>query len=406
MNLLEAARIALRGLRANRLRSALTTLGIVIGVAAVIILVALGNGLQAGFNESFGALTTQITITQTTGSVPGGGTAEDLTDADVSALSDPRQAPDVATVIPVVGGTALLQVVGGEQFRAPVTGTTADFLDLTNRDLVVGSSFDEAQVRSKDKVVVLGPNPVAELFGGDAGAALGQEIRIGRSTFRIIGVVESDGQQDDVAIMPLGAARSYLLGGGDTVSSIIVKARSAEAVPAALDQVNQILSERHGITDPGERDFDAQALQSLIDEATQAITFLTLFTGAVAAISLIVGGIGVANIMLVTVTERTREIGIRKAIGARRGAILQQFLIESTFLAGLGGLVGIGVGVGVSAAAAAVLPDAIPNFPAPVVSVGSVVLSFGISLLIGVVAGGYPANRAARMRPIEALRYQ
>lgn len=406
MNLLESARIALRGLRANLLRSALTTLGIVIGVAAVIILVALGNGLQAGFNESFGALTTQITVNPTTGSVPGGGTAEDLTDADVSALSDPRQAPDVATVIPVVSGTALLQVVGGGQFRSPVTGTTADFLDLTNRDLVVGSSFDEAQVRTKDKVVVLGPNPVAELFDGDAGAAIGQEIRIGRSTFRIIGVVESDGQQDDVAIMPLGAARSYLLGGGDTVSNIIVKARSIDAVPAALDQITQILSERHGITDPAERDFEAQALQSLIDEATQAITFLTLFTGAVAAISLIVGGIGVANIMLVTVTERTREIGIRKAIGAKRSAILQQFLIESTFLAGLGGLIGIGIGVGISVAGAAVLPDAIPNFPPPMVSVGSVVLSFGISLAIGLLAGGYPANRAARMRPIEALRFQ
>jgi putative ABC transport system permease protein len=406
MNILEAARIAVRGLRANRLRSLLTTLGIVIGVAAVIVLVALGNGIQAGFNDAFGSLATQITVTPNPGASTTGRPARELTDADADALTDRSKAPDVASVTPVVAGEALLQTADGAQHRATITGSTAGYVEVTDRDLLVGRSFDATQERSKAKVVVLGPNPAAELFGGNAGAALGQEVRIGRTSFRVIGVVAANGQQDNVAIMPLGTARSYLLGGGDAVNSIVVRASSAAGVPAALNQVTTILSDRHDIDDAADRDFEAQALQSLLDQSTQFLTYLTLFTGAVAGISLVVGGIGVANIMLVTVTERTREIGIRKAIGARRRAILQQFLLEAMLLAGLGGLVGILVGVGLSTAGAIVLPQLVPDFPPPSVSVGSVVLSFSISLLIGLVAGGYPANRAARLRPIEALRYQ
>src|ERR1700754_2139069 len=406
MNLLETARIAMRGLRANRLRSALTTLGIVIGVAAVIILVALGNGIQSGFNDIFGSLATQITVNPTQGSAPSGGRARDLTDADLDALQDSAKAPNVESVTPVVGGTGLLQLVGGGQYRTSIVGTTADYLTVNDRDLQVGRNFNESEVRTKAKVVILGPNPVNELFGGNAASALGKEIRIGRTIFRVIGVAEVSGQQDDVAIMPLGAARSYLLGGGDSLSSMIARADSVATVPAATEQITNILSARHGIREAAERDFNVQALQSLLDQSSQFLTFLTLFTGAVAGISLVVGSIGVANIMLVTVTERTREIGIRKAIGARRGVILQQFLLESMFLSGLGGLVGILIGVGASLAGAAVLPQLVPDFPPPVVSVGSVVLSFSISLLIGLVAGGYPANRAARLRPIEALRYQ
>ena len=406
MNLLETARIALRGLRANRLRSALTTLGIVIGVASVIILVALGNGIQAGFNDIFGSLATQITVTPTQGSAPSGGRARDLTDADLEALQDSPQAPDVLSVTPVVSGTGLLQLEGGGQHRTSIIGTTADYMDVNDRDLVAGRDFDEAEVRTKAKVVILGPNPVTELFGGNAASALGREIRIGRTIFRVIGVAAVSGQQDDVAIMPLGAARSYLLGGGEDLDTVIARASSVPTVSAAVDQITAILSQRHDIREPAERDFDVQALQNLLDESSQFLTFLTAFTAAVAGISLVVGSIGVANIMLVTVTERTREIGIRKAIGARHRVILQQFLLESMFLSGLGGLVGILIGVGFSVAAAAVLPQLIPDFPPPVVSVGSVVVSFTISLLIGLVAGGYPANRAARLRPIEALRFQ
>ncbi|MEU7813629.1 ABC transporter permease [Pseudonocardia sp. NPDC049154] len=406
MTLAEAARIAARGLRTNKLRSVLTMLGIIIGVAAVIVLVAFGNGLQRFVADAFGPLANQIQITKTQGAISGNRAARDLTDADVDALSDRSRAPAIGSVTPSVNGSALLQVVGGGQYRSSILGTQADYLDVANRELVVGSFFDDQQARNKSKVVVLGPNPVATLFGGQAGEALGKDIRVGRTTFRVIGVLKGNGQQDDVAVMPLGAARSYLLGGGDVVDSITVRATSTDVVPQAVQQASAILDQRHQIRDPDERDFTVTALQSLLDQSSQVLSFVTIFVAAVAGISLIVGSIGVANIMLVTVTERTREIGIRKAIGARRRAILQQFLIESMILTGVGGVLGILLGIGLSVTAGIVLPQLVTDFPAPSVSVGSVVLAFTVSLLIGLVAGGYPANRAARMRPIDALRHQ
>lgn len=402
MNLLEALRIALRALRANRLRSVLTTTGIVIGVAAVIALVALGNGIKAGFTKQFASLTTQIQVTPSQGDR----SAQPLSDNDVDALGRKTQAPDISTVTPVVAGSALLSTGGGNQgYRTAITGTTAEYAQVTDLELVTGSFFDEQQERSKDRVVILGTRPVSELFAGDAGGAIGQRVRIGRSAFRVIGVAKPT-QSDDVAYMPIDAARSYVLGGTTAVDRIIVGATSGAAVPAAVEQVNSVLDARHRITDPTERDFDAQAQQDIIDQASQFLTFLTLFTSAIAGISLIVGGIGVANIMLVSVTERTREIGIRKAIGATRRAVLQQFLLESTVLAGLGGMLGVGVGLTLSFVAGVVLPRLVPDFPVPTVSTGSVVLALSVSLVIGLVAGGYPANRAAKLRPIEALRYQ
>jgi putative ABC transport system permease protein len=401
----EVVRIALRGLRANKLRSALTTLGIVIGVSAVILLTAIGNGIQSGFNEQFGSLNTQITVNPSEGAVPGGGQARDLTENDMEALTNRTRAPDIASVTPVVSGTALLQG-RGQQYRASVTGSTADYLTITDRTVTAGRGFDAQEERTNAKVVLLGPNPVDELYGGSPAAALGQEIRIGRAVFRVIGTVASTGQEDDVAIMPIGAARSYLTGGGEALDSIIVRARSVETVTAASEQITTILSDRHNIRDTAKRDFNVVALQQQIQDATQFLSYLTLFTAAVAGISLVVGSIGVANIMLVTVTERTREIGIRKAIGARPRVILLQFLLESVFLSGLGGLMGIALGVGLALTGAAILPQFIPDFPLPAVDTASIVLSFTVSVLIGLVAGGYPAHRASRLRPIEALRYQ
>ncbi|MDT7563236.1 MAG: putative transport system permease protein [Pseudonocardiales bacterium] len=405
MNLAEAFQIALRSLRSNRMRSALTTLGIVIGVSAVIVLVGLGNGIKAGFNEQFGALGNQIQVAKVNGSVPGGGAAKDLKDSDVTALRNPNVAPDIGAVTPVLGGSELIEV-NQQQFRAAVQGSTADYLTVVDRELVAGSMFTAEQARSNARVVVLAPNAVATLFGGNAGEAIGKDVRISRSTFEVIGVVKGNGQQDDAAIMPLGAARAYLVGGNDTVTQIIVQAASVPQVPAALAEVNKVLDSRHNIRDPAKRDFNATALQSLLDQANQFLTFLTLFTVAVAAISLIVGGIGVANIMLVSVTERTREIGIRKAIGARSSAILKQFLIESTMLAAMGGVVGIVIGTAITIAASVIIPMVAPDFGAPTVSPWAIVISFGVSLLIGLIAGGFPANRAARLQPIEALRYQ
>jgi putative ABC transport system permease protein len=405
VTILESARIALRGLRANRLRSVLTTLGVIIGVAAVVLLTSLGNGVQLFITDTFGSFTTQITIQPNVEAAAGAPAPRDLTDADAEALTDRGDAPDIASVTPVANGSALLQA-DGDSYQSSVIGSTADYFDVADRELLVGRPFDQAQGDSNAKVVVLGPNPVAELFEGNAGAALGQEVRIGRTSFRVVGVVAANGQQDDVAIMPLGAARSYLLGGGDELGTILVRATSGTAVPAALEQVNTVLSDRHRIDDPADRDFTAQALQDLLAQANVTITIMTLFITSVAGISLVVGGIGIANIMLVTVTERTREIGIRKAIGARRRAILQQFLLEAMMLAGFGGLLGILVGVGLTMAGAFILPQAIPDFPAPSVSPGPAAFAFSISLFIGLVAGTYPAYRAARLRPIEALRYQ
>jgi putative ABC transport system permease protein len=314
--------------------------------------------------------------------------------------------PAIASVTPVVSGSAVVRLGGGDDYRVSVTGTTADYLTVTDREVTAGRGFDEQEERTNAKVVLLGPGPINELVDGNATTALNQDIRIENAVFQVIGVVESNGQQDDVAIMPMGAARSYLTGGGDELNSIIVRARSTTHVTAATEQISAILDDRHNIREPVERDFNIQAMQNIVIQTSEVLTHLTLFTGAVAGISLVVGSIGAANIMLVTVTERTREIGIRKAIGARPRVILLQFLLESIFLSGLGGLVGIAIGVSLSVTAAAALPQFIPGFPAPEVSVDSIVLSFTVSLLIGLVAGGYPANRASRLRPIEALRYQ
>ena len=408
MNLEEALRVALRGLRANRLRSALTMLGIIIGVASVILLVALGNGVQTSVNEKIQPLANLITVVPSVGNVPGGAPPKDLIDADVAALQDKALSRDIAAVIPATSGKAL---VDGDayRYRANVVGTTERWLEVNNQDMSAGTFFDEAQVRTTARVVVLGSAVANYLYGDDPAAALGQPVRINRQTFRVIGVMQSVGEPGDgVVAMPLPTVRRYIFGGGDKINQMIVQATDANAVPAAENDVIRILSERHRIKDSANRDFEVQSLRSRLDTFNQILRILTLFTAAVAAISLVVGAIGVLNIMLVSVTERTREIGIRKAIGATRRAILEQFLIESLLLAGLGGVIGVLVGVGLSVLGANVAPSFGPTFAtfAPSVTIPSVVLSFAISLAIGLVAGGNPANRAARLRPIEALRYQ
>jgi putative ABC transport system permease protein len=407
MKLRETMVIALRSLRGNRLRSLLTTLGIIIGVAAVIILVALGNGVKAGFDAQFSKLANQITVTQANGTVPGGAAARPLTDQDVEALQNREAAPDIASVTPSMTGNVSL-TAGTKNEKADMTGATYNYLDLVARTMTVGNWFTPAEEVSDQKLVVLGQQAVFYLYGPGTNLAglLGKEVRLNHTTFKIAGVLDVDGQSDNVAIVPFGAARNNLVGHANQVTQIIVKATSASTVGAAQDELTEILDARHFVKTPTERDYRVRAFQNLIQQRGQFITFLTLFTAAVAAISLIVGGIGVANIMLVSVTERTREIGIRKAIGARRSAILKQFLIEAVVLTGLGGLVGVIIGVGVAFGGGILVPKFVPSFPPPVLTLTPVLIAFAVSLAIGLVAGGYPANRAATLRPIEALRFE
>jgi putative ABC transport system permease protein len=406
VTLREAMRVAVRGLRANRLRSLLTMLGMMIGVAAVILLVALGNGTSARLNEQIASLGTNlIGVLQSRGSVASSGKSQPLTDKDVEALRDSTDSPRLVTVTPVKQASAVLDYEN-EMWRTSIVGSSKDYLAAFHRTLGTGTFFTDSDVRTGSRVVVLGDKPLQQLFGGDGYGAIGQKVRIGRQSFQVIGTLEANGQSDDVAVMPISATRSYLVGGGDTVDQIVVEATSQETVPASMDKVAWVLMQRHHIMNPDEKDFEVRSNLDLLKQYTQVTDVFTLFLAAIAAISLLVGGIGIMNIMLVTVTERTREIGIRKAVGARRKAILKQFLIESTVLAGIGGIVGVTVGVGLSLLGEALGAGLGKTFAPPQLSTGSVLLAFVVSLCIGLFFGAYPANRAARMRPIDALRHE
>jgi ABC-type antimicrobial peptide transport system permease subunit len=401
----ETLRAALRSLLANRLRSLLTTIGIVIGVAAVILLVALGTGMKTHFNEQFSRLANQITITSSSGLGAGG--HHNLTDQDVTALADPHRAPHVLSVSPSMSATVTL-TVGQTKAKASLVGATQSYLELTNRKLAAGTWLRPDADTGKQRQAVMGRKAMNQLWGAvDPHQVVGQNIRIDRTLFEVVGILDSNGQSDNVAIVPFAASRAYLVGNNSgQVDQIVVKATSADTVAQANQEVTTVLDQRHFIREVNQRDFTVSTYTDLLDQSTQFINFLTVFIVAIAAISLLVGGIGVANIMLVSVTERTREIGIRKAVGATRAAILRQFLSEAVVLTGLGGAVGVALGITAALTGGGLLTKASAGFPAPILTPAPVVIAFGVSLAIGLLAGGYPAFRAARMRPIEALRFE
>jgi putative ABC transport system permease protein len=415
VNIYEALRMAVNGLLANRLRSGLTMLGILIGVMAVILLVAVGNGASVQINnqiQSLGANVIYVFPSNARGAggvSQGFGTAQSLTQADVDALNTRQQDPDVVAAIPIAQSGGQI-TYGNQNYFAPTTGTTSAFPQVRDYQIAEGSFFSNDDVVANHRVVVIGQTVVDNLFGSTD--PVGQTIKINRQSFRVIGVFAPKGgtgfgSQDNVVVAPITTVWAYLTGArGKVISQIVASATSPSTVTQAETEITAILLERHQISDATQADFQLQSQQDILNQATSIATALTLVLGAIAGISLVVGGIGIMNIMLVTVTERTGEIGIRKAIGARRSDILVQFLIEAMVLSGLGGALGIAIGALLAHEAPSVPAIASSGFPTPVVSGPSVLLAFFVSVAIGLFFGIYPANRAARLHPIEALRYE
>jgi putative ABC transport system permease protein len=405
MSVRETLRIALAGIAANKLRSGLTILGMTIGVAAVIILVAVGNGSKQAVQARINALGSNVLLVQAFGGRFGPGAAAGagvtFDERDVKALSDSFNAPDVKSVSPVANASGVTLVNGSESYEpGTFTGTVPAYLTTRSYDIAVGSGLTDAEVKQHKRVVVLGPTVVANLFGG--ADPVGQTIRVNGTGFQVIGVTASKGSngtidEDDAVFAPITSVEDALTGYGG-FNSLTVQATSSSTLDAAQAEITAILYARKGVTDPTNPGFQVINQGSVRQASDAATSVFTTLLGAVAAISLLVGGIGVMNIMLVSVTERTREIGIRKAIGARRSDILAQFLTEAVMVSMIGGVVGVAAGiVGSQFRIAGVQPS---------IALYSVFLAFGASVVAGLFFGTYPAGRAARMRPIDALRFE
>jgi putative ABC transport system permease protein len=408
MNWWETVRTGWEAVRAHRLRSALTMLGILIGIAAVMLTVGLGLGAQATIGAQIGSLGSNLLIIAPgsaagAGGVQGGqGSAATLTIGDAQALADPQVAPDIAAVAPTVQRSRTL-TVAGTNWTTSVVGTTEDWSAVRAREVSDGRFLTAEDVSGKSAVVVLGANTAAELFGAEN--AVGRTVNVGGVPMTVVGILEAAGSgpagnDDDQAIVPITVAAERILGGADraSVQMIWVEATSTETLSAAYQEANQLLLALHRITDPAEADFTITSQQSILDIANSITGALTAVLSGIAGISLLVGGIGVMNIMLVSVTERIREIGLRKALGATPTVIRRQFLVEAAVLGLAGGIAGVILGTAGSIALSNALGQPI------VVSPAATAMALAVSIGIGLIFGVYPASRAARLAPIDALR--
>jgi len=406
--LISSIRIAFQALAMNKLRSALTMLGIVIGVASVIATVAIGSGATQRIQDQIASIGSNIIIitpgsTSSSGVRLGTGNAVTLSEADARDI--PAQCPDVALTAPYVRGGA--QVVNGNNnWATQVYGVTPDYLTIRQLSVAGGAEFTQQDVDAANKVAVLGQTPVDNLFGG--ADPIGQTIRIKNVPFTVVGVLSPKGQsaqgqdQDDVILLPISTAKRQVIGAraanADAVDTVMMQAKSGTQIQAAQDEAEALLRQRHHLQASEADDFSIRNLQELFAAQEASSSVMAMMLAAVASVSLVVGGIGIMNIMLISVRERTREIGLRQAIGAKTRDILTQFLVEAITLSIAGGFAGVLLGIGVSALISSLAGWATSVGP------GAVALAVFFSALVGISFGYYPARKAAFLDPIEALR--
>jgi putative ABC transport system permease protein len=408
MNIGQLILEALDSLNSNKLRTGLTILGIVIGVAAVIAMLGVGQGASNSITNQINSLGTNLLFVSRSFGARGQTNPQPLTIADATALADQSQAPDVAQVSPVINGNVTLTAAGAT-YSSQATGINANYPAMRNYTLSDGTFFTPAQITGRASVCVIGVNVATNLFDTTTGL-VGQTIRMNKVPFTIVGVLNTvggggQGSADTIFLIPFTTAQVYLNSQNpQQVGQILVQATSAKTVTAASDEVTAILTARHHIK-TATLDFQVLSQASFVTSATAITGTFTIFLGGVAGISLLVGGIGIMNIMMVSVTERTREIGLRKALGARKRDILIQFLTESALLSLLGGLIGIALGY-VIAGVIGRIATASGTAITPAVGIDSILIATLFSTVIGVFFGLYPANRAAGLEPVEALRFE